>query len=111
MPEQSPYKSVYLAALKELTDLLSELESLDERRDAVDTRIAEVKKGVLALAPLCGEQPWMKYPDLFPEMTMLSSIGLTPSIKLALSEPPANWMSPVGIRDSLESVGYTGKSK
>lgn len=104
------YKPVYLAALKELTDLLAELETLDERRDKVDSRVADVKKGVLALGSLCGEQPWVKYPELFPEMSMFASAGLTPSITTILSRPPGDWMSPVGVRDALKDVGYTGKS-
>ncbi len=104
------YRPIYLAALKELTDLLAELESLDERRDRVDRRVIEVKQGVLALGSLCGEQPWVKYPGLFPEMSVFASAGLTPSITTILSRPPGDWMSPVGVRDALKDVGYKGKS-
>ncbi|MDQ2975900.1 MAG: hypothetical protein M3R69_10895 [Acidobacteriota bacterium] len=104
------YRPVYLAALQELTELLAELENIEQRRDEIDSRVADVKKGVLALGSLCGEQPWVKYPDLFPDMSLFASAGLTPSIRTILSRPPADWVTPVGVRDALKDVGYQGKS-
>lgn len=107
----SPYRPVYDAAIKELADLTSESETLESRLETARERIAEVKKGALALAPLVSEQPWIKYPHLFPEMSLFSGFGLTPQIRAALAKPPADWMTPVAIRDAVKAAGYKGKTE
>jgi len=111
MKGQDTYKTAYLSAIKELTELKDALRSLEERRNSLEKRITEVKRGVLALAPLCDEAPWSTYPALFPELTTPSHIGLSNAVRRVLDQDPEGWISPTAVRERLQSVGYQTKSK
>jgi hypothetical protein len=107
MPTQESYKAVYLEAIRELSDLNSDLKSIEERRDRIEQRIAEVKRGVLAIAPLCDEAPWSSYPELFPELVG----ALSHAVRHILRQDPKEWLSPLNVRARLRSAGYRTTSE
>src|SRR5205807_5956867 len=73
---------------------------------------AEVRKGVVALVPLCGVEPapWSEHPEWFPE-TETPDVGLTGAVRRVLQSDVERFFSPVEVRDGLKGVGYEIKSK
>jgi hypothetical protein len=101
------YKLSYLAAVREAKDLLAQLRLLEERRAEVEKRLMEIKRVILALAPLCDEDSGEIYHSLFPETE-----GLSNAVWKVLTQVAAGaWISPVTVREQLLMVGYETKSK
>jgi hypothetical protein len=111
MVDKETYIAIYGQAMQELSELLEERERLEIKCDEIDTRLAEIRKGVVALAPLCGRFPWAEHPEWFPDIDVLRDIGLTDAIREVLQRAGQVYLSPVGIRDGLKDVGYEIKSK
>ena len=108
----SAYREPYDNALAELSELLERLEELDVEREAVITRIGEVKEGISALAPLVKENPVETHPDLFPDHSETGAdLGLTDGIRRVLANSAPKRLTPVGVRTGLGAIGFQTKSK
>lgn len=111
MVNRDDYKATLEKAVVELTEVQDRRAELDTERDQLDARIAELKQGIMALAPLCGVTAQIKYADLIPEYALLPP-GLKEAVLSVLALVPAdNYITPVAIRDSLPTTGYEIKSK
>lgn len=110
MVNRQNYLDTYNQAVGELAGLIHERVRLDERRDEIDQRLTEVRKGVIALSSLCGMRPWAEHPEWFPEIEN-TDVGFTSAIRRVLQQSGDQFLTPVGVRDRLKSVGYEIKSK
>src|SRR5437879_442725 len=110
--EDTTYRPVYESAIEELRRLMTELNSIEDRRDWLSKRIARVKKGIHGLAPLCDGVPWVTDPDLLPEIVNPQT-GLSDAVWQVLSVNPVSgaYISPVTVREQLKNVGYQTKSE
>ena len=99
-------------AVTELSELLTQRDTLDTERERMDARIAELKQGIMALGPLAGINPQTKYADLLPEYDFTLSLGLKDAVLGVLGKIEDDaYITPVTIRERLESTGYEIKSK
>src|SRR5689334_2840920 len=105
MVDRQAYFDIYSQAISELSDLVNEREEIDVRREQIDQRLLEVRKGVIALAPLCGMSPWADHPEWFPEIEN-TDIGFTSAVRRVLQSDLRRFFSPVQVRDGLKDVGY-----
>lgn len=110
MIDKQAYLDTYAQAVGELSDLVDARTQLDEQRERIDQRLAEVRKGVIALAPLCGKLPWVEHPEWFPDVES-ADVGFTSAIRRVLQKNLKEFLSPVSVRDGLKGVGYEIKSK
>lgn len=119
MPEVKPiiksavsYRRTLEAALKELTELMAERETLDEKREVLHQRIVRLRGAVRGLARLCDiESIDDDHPSLFPdEFSDNADVGLTDAIRTVLSSHEEAYLSPVFIRDRLADVGFDIKT-
>jgi hypothetical protein len=111
MVNKDDYRAMMEKAIAELTELVARQETLDTEREQLDTRIAELKQGIMALGPLCGMQPQFKYADLLPEFNLVP-VGLKDGVLAVLAMVKNDaYITPVAIRDNLASTGYELKSK
>lgn len=107
MVDDKLYKETFDAAIAELTELMRKREMLENSREMLNARIAKVRRGVLALSPLVGEEPTgveNKYPHLFPEL-IPPDIGMTDAIRKVL-QSAGTFLTPVGVRTELKTTGY-----
>jgi hypothetical protein len=107
MVDDNLYKQTFDTAIQELSDLMEERENLDNQREEITARIAKVRRGVLALSPLVGEEPKSvetKYPHLFPEL-IPPDIGLTDAVRKVLQVNNI-FLTPVKVKTELKVVGY-----
>jgi len=106
------YREPYEKALSELEYLIDRLEQIDVERDAVITRISEVREGIAAFAPLVKENPAETHPELFPdESDVGADLGLTDAIRKVLANSNPKKLTPVGVRTGLAAIGFQTKSK
>jgi hypothetical protein len=101
------YKQTFDAAIKELSALTEERESLDKRREELSDRIEKVRSGVLALSPLIGVDPQnieKQYRKLFP-ILLSSEVGLTDAVRKIL-RTNSKFMTALQIRMELKTAGY-----
>jgi hypothetical protein len=106
------YRGPYENALAELGALMERLEDLDVEREAVITRIGEVKEGIGALAPLVKANPIDTHPHLFPDDSVAGAdLGLTDAIRRVLANSAPKRLTPVGVRTGLAAIGFQTKSK
>lgn len=117
MPQFKPivqpvnYRKTLEAALEELTTLMAERETLDEKRDALHERIMKLRRAVRGLANLCDAgNVDAEYPHLFPDEWSDGDVGLTDAIRKVLSSHEEAYLSPVFIRDRLADVGFDIKT-
>lgn len=82
-----------------------ELERLTEQRDQIETQILQLKKTIIALAPLAGEQEFF---DSW--LQSLDEIGITDNCREVLrgSQEP---LTPLQVKAQLEGLGYKFKTK
>jgi hypothetical protein len=107
MIDDNLYKETFNTAINELSDLMEQREKLDDLREELSERITKVRRGVLALSPLVGEEPKSvenKYPHLFPDL-IPSDIGLTDAVRKVL-QSAGNHLTAVGVRTELKATGY-----
>jgi hypothetical protein len=103
------YEQALTKALQELTDVMAERERLDEALDAVDKRIAILRRGAYGLGSLCGKGYYAlsaEFPDLFPETSINSDTGLTDAVREVLKADRETYFSAIRVRDSLKDKGY-----
>lgn len=106
------YREPYERALTELAELVERLEEIDIERDAVITRIGEVREGIAAFVPLVKENPAETHPDLFPdESDSGADLGLTDAIRKVLANSNPKRLTAVGVRTGLGAIGFQTKSK
>jgi len=106
------YREPYEKALAELAELIQRLEEIDIERDAVITRIDEVRDGIAAFAPLVKENPAETHPDLFPDESEVGAdLGLTDAIRRVLGNANPKKLTPVGVRTGLTAIGFKTDSK
>ena len=101
------YRQTFDAAIKELSELTEERESLDKRREELSDRIGKVRSGILALSPLIGEDPQnieKQYRQLFP-ILLSSEVGLTDAVRKIL-QTNNRFMTALQIRSELKTAGY-----
>src|SRR5258708_7427035 len=112
MVNRDDYKAMLDKAVAELSDMLTQRDALDTEGERIDARIAELKQGIIALGPLAGIDPRVKYRDLLPEYDFLLSLGLKDAVLGVLGKVEGDaYITPVTIRERLESTGYEIKSK
>jgi hypothetical protein len=107
MNDKEMYKQTFDAAINELSALMEQREELDNRREELNVRIAQVRTGILALSPLVGEEPESvenKYPHLFPDLIQ-SDMGLTDAVRKVL-QSNGKLLTAVGVRTGLRTIGY-----
>lgn len=107
MNDNEVYKQTFDTAIKELSDLMEEREELDTRREELNARIAQVRRGVLALSPLVGEEPQgveNKYPHLFPDL-ITPDTGLTDAVREVLKSH-GTFLTPINVRRGLQGIGF-----
>jgi hypothetical protein len=114
MPDKSSknnevsYRETYEAALEELSELMSERESLDIQREKVDGRIARLRYAVTGLGGLCNlssVEIVMAHPELFPDR-VTPDVGFTDAIRAVFKGNPEVVFSPVAVRNALEANGF-----
>ena len=101
------YKQSFDTAINELSELVKELNDLDDRRETVSERILKVRRGVIALSPLIGEDPKnieRKFPELFPNV-IPPDTGLTEAVRKILMSS-AQPLTPTGVRSELEKAKF-----
>jgi hypothetical protein len=99
------------AALKELTNLMAERETLDEKREVLHQRIMKLRSAVRGLADLCDiEDIEEEHRALFPDEWADTDVGLTDAIRQVLRSHQDAYLSPVFIRDRLADVGFDIKT-
>lgn len=112
MVNTDDYKEILDKAVAELRSLSERQDQIADEWEAIGNRIAELKQGVLALAPLCGIQAHTKYSDLFPEYNPFAPVGLNEAILQVLGSVEGDrFITPVAIRNGLSATGYELKSK
>lgn len=104
MVDKSAYTNVFNEAVQELSKLMERRDELDNEREELDTRISQVREGVVALAPLCNVNPFTTYPALFPDV--MTVVGLTDAIRSVLQLSSQHFLSPVAIRTGLKEIGF-----
>jgi hypothetical protein len=101
------HKKSYDAAIQELSDLMEVHEDLENQLSKVESQIYRVKSAVMGVAGLCGAQPDIEYPHLFPERLTNEDIGFTDAIREVLQEDPGGrYFSPIYMRDALKMNGF-----
>jgi hypothetical protein len=110
MVSKADYRTMYDQALGELREALDRQEALDTEREQLDARISQLKQGIMALGPLCGEQPHTHYPELLPEYSMFN-VGLKEAVLKVVALAHEGFVTAVTVRDTLPNVGYEVKSK
>lgn len=101
------YQNALKTALADLSELMSEREELDTRREGLDMRIFRLREGLFGLAILCGtdtNQLAAEYPELFPDL-IPPDMGLTDAIRKAMVSKHT-YVSPVEVRQRLEEMNY-----
>jgi hypothetical protein len=112
MVSKNDYCAILERAVEELRQALTDRAEMDAAGERLDARIAELKQGVIALAPLCGVSAQSKYADLLPEYNVFFPVGLKEGVMAVLGAVKDDrYITPVTIRDNLESTGYEVKSK
>ena len=112
MVDKSDYREMLEKAVAELTELLARQEALDDEREQVATRVAELQQGVIALSPLAGVYAQTKYADILSDYTFFMPSGLKESVFAVLGKVADDrYLTPVAIRNALPDVGYEIKSK
>ena len=112
MVNRDDYKTMLDKAVEELSDALAQRDTLDTERERLDARIAELTQGIIALGPLAGVNPQTKYRDLLPEYDFFLPVGLKDAVLGVLGKVEGDaYITPVTIRERLESTGYEIKSK
>ncbi|HEX8494808.1 MAG TPA: hypothetical protein VF658_18340 [Pyrinomonadaceae bacterium] len=104
MVDKNAYTNVFNEAVQELSSLMDRRDELDNEREEIDTRIGQVREGVIALAPLCNVNPYVAYPELFPDLQ--ADIGLTDAIRSVLQLSSQSFLTPVGVRTGLKEAGF-----
>jgi hypothetical protein len=108
------YDNALQQAIAELSDVMSERESLVERIEDTDQRIMRLRRGAMGLGALCGRTPGTlssQYPDLFPD-NIDPDTGLSDAVRDILRIDPRTYYSPVDVRNRLRDKGYEiGKHK
>lgn len=82
-----------------LDGMRKELETALEQQEEIEQKIAQLKQGILSIAPLAKEpmnDQWM---------TAIVSVGITESIREILRATYPNRLSPVEIKEQLKSKG------
>ena len=101
------YKPTLEAALTDLADLMKHRERVDNEREFLDKRIFQVREGLFGLAILCGTDTntlAREHPELFPDL-ISPDTGLSDAVRKALQSKRV-FVSPVELRDRLQSMGY-----
>jgi hypothetical protein len=112
MVNRDDYKAMLDKAVGELEEAQNRQAEIDAERDQLDGRIAELKQGIMALAPLCGIHAQLKYADLLPEYNVFLTPGLKEAVVAVLGMVSnGGYITPVAIRDGLTATGYEIKSK
>jgi predicted nuclease with TOPRIM domain len=101
------YGDAFNNAIKELTELMAEREVLDEKVEAMDRRIARLRRAAISVGALCdiyAGQVTTKYPELFPD-SIDPDTGLTDAVREVL-KGELMFLTPVEIRNHLKTKGY-----
>lgn len=105
------YRKTLDAALEELSILMAERETLDEKREVLHQRIVKLRGAVRGLARLCDiDDIDEEQRHLFPDEWADTDVGLTDAIRQVLSSHGEAYLSPVFIRDRLGDVGFDIKT-
>jgi len=100
------YFEALTESLAELSDLMEEIERIDERREEAIRRVFRLRHGALGLAALCGrKQLAQEFPELFPD-DIAPDTGLTDAVRDVLKSNDPVFCSPVYIRDTLKEKGF-----
>jgi hypothetical protein len=112
MVDKSDYRAMLEKAVAELIEALARQEALDDEREDVAGRIAELQQGVIALGPLAGVHAQSKYAELLSDYALFMPTGLKESVFAVLGKVSDDrYLTPVAIRNALPDVGYEIKSK
>jgi hypothetical protein len=101
------YKKALDTAIKDLADLMTQREELDNKREEIDRQISHLRSGIFGLSPLCGitvTSMTSDYPDLFPDM-IDPEVGLTDAVREILKSTRV-FITPVRVRDKLKEAGF-----
>ena len=80
-----------------------ELDSLEEQQEEIEQRIAQLKQGILAMAPLAKEPSLRE--GLAPTYQDLVGAGITEGIRTILRAAYPAKISPVEIKEQLKNSG------
>jgi hypothetical protein len=112
MVDKTDYRAMLEKAVAELSELLTRQEALDDEREQITSRIAELQQGIIALSPLSGINAQTKYAELLSDYSFFLPTGLKESVFAVLAQVTDNrYLTPVAIRVALPSTGYEIKSK
>jgi hypothetical protein len=101
------YTAALDEAILELSSLMAERETLEERIETIDRRLTRLRKAATSIGLLCniGVAALMhRHPELFPD-TVAQDVGLTDAIRKTLKSQNY-FFSAVEIREDLKSRDY-----
>lgn len=99
------YKQTMQSLMADLSDLLLEKETLEERLQEVIERIAMVREAAWSMKALSGIDPDKEYPQLFhPDNT--PDVGFTDAIREVFRASLGIVLTPVGVRNALKDRGF-----
>lgn len=108
MTTPSPYKDAFQQAIEDLSKAMETRETLELDVFNNDRRISMFREAALSLGGLCGKDVkdiTAEHPELFPDM-IDPDTGLTDAVRKALQSLHAMSLSPIQVRNRMESLGF-----
>ena len=102
------YQQSYDAAIEELSELMTEREEIELRRERIDRRISRLREAIMGLGSLCNKAAFeisRDHPELFPD-TASPDVGFTDAIRAVFRDNKEYSYSPIEIRDYLEFTEF-----